>query len=151
MLGTKTNLTDLYEADETAWLEAMAELIRSDAHEELDYTHLAEYLSDMARRDRKEVTSRLVVLILHILKWEYQPNRRAKSWGRTILEQQHELEFDVKGGVLRKHAQEVLPEAYERAVEGAAIETGLAAKKFPAECPYSLDHLLTFDVLGSGK
>jgi hypothetical protein len=61
------------------------------------------------------------------------------------------LEFDVKGGVLRNHAQEVLPKAYERAVEAAAIETGLAAKKFPTECPYTLDQLLTFDVLGDGK
>src|SRR5437762_265465 len=65
----------LYERDETAWLEAMADLIRTGRLDEVDYPNLAEYLADMARRDRREVDSRLVVLLAHVLKWVHQPDR----------------------------------------------------------------------------
>jgi hypothetical protein len=63
-------LSELYEADETAWLDAMADLVRQGRLEELDYAHLAEYLTDMARSDRREVESRLTTLLEHLLKWE---------------------------------------------------------------------------------
>ncbi|MBA2591086.1 MAG: DUF29 domain-containing protein [Gammaproteobacteria bacterium] len=76
----------LYEHDETAWLETMAELIRLGRLDEIDYPNLAEYLADMARRDRWEVENRLTVLIVHALKWAYQPDRRSGSWKATIIE-----------------------------------------------------------------
>lgn len=138
-------LADLYEADETAWLDAMAALIRRGAYRELDYAHLEEYLSDMAGRDRREVESRLVVLITHILKWLYQPDQRSRSWQGTIVEQRQELARLVARGVLRNHAVAVLAEMCAEAVERAVAETGLPAQTFPADCPYSLDQLLTFD------
>jgi len=59
----------LYERDETAWLEATSELIRLNLLDEVDYPNLAEYLADMARRDRREIESRLTVLLAHVLKW----------------------------------------------------------------------------------
>lgn len=64
-------LADLYESDETAWLEAMVELIHQGRISDLDYPHLQEYLADMARRDRREVKSRLTVLIAHVLTWAH--------------------------------------------------------------------------------
>src|SRR5262249_24948472 len=82
-----TALPPLYESDETAWLEAMAELIRQDRCGELDYPHLGEYLSDLARRDRREVESRLTTLLTHVLKWVHQPDQRSRSWRGTIVEQ----------------------------------------------------------------
>jgi hypothetical protein len=81
----------LYEHDETAWLEAMAELIRMGRLDELDYANLAEYLSDMARRDRREVESRLSGLLSHVLKWVHQTDGRSGSWKGTIIEQRQEL------------------------------------------------------------
>ena len=72
-------LADLYEADETAWLDAMAESIRKGRLDDLDYAHLAEYLEDMAKRDRREVKSRLTVLAAHVLKWQHQPKKRSRS------------------------------------------------------------------------
>ncbi|MEX2112194.1 MAG: DUF29 domain-containing protein [Pirellulales bacterium] len=137
---------DLYEADETAWLEAMSELIEQGRVDDLDYPHLSEYLSDMAKRDRREVISRLVVLIKHALKWTYQPKKRTRSWHSTIVTQQQDLEDDLSGGVLRQHAQTNLGLAYSRAVTRAALETGLRAESFPQECPYTLDQLLTLDI-----
>ena len=67
----------LYEADETAWLEQTAELVRAGRFDQVDAVNLAEYLTDMARRDRREVFSRLVVLLSHLLKWDHQQDRRS--------------------------------------------------------------------------
>jgi hypothetical protein len=144
MVQSELNLVDLYEADETAWLEAMAELIRRGAHAELDYLHLGEYLSDMAKRDRREVESRLVVFLAHILKWIHQPERRSGSWRATIVEQRQELARAIGRGVLRNHAESVLNESYAEGVELAMAETNLPAETFPAECPYTLDQLMSY-------
>src|SRR5262245_11736870 len=81
----------LYEQDETAWLEAMARLAAQRRVQEMDLAHLSEYLTDMARRDRREVFSRLVTLLTHLLKWEHQPEGRSGSWRGTIREQRREL------------------------------------------------------------
>ena len=137
----------LYEQDETAWLEAMSELIRLGRFDEIDYPNLAEYLADMARRDRHEVESRLTTLITHLLKWSHQPDRRSGSWRATIIEQRQELQGLVSRGVLRNHAEAVLEDAYSKAIERAVAETGLAAETFPAACPYTLDQLLATDVV----
>jgi len=139
-------LPALYERDETAWLEAMAELARDGRAEDLDLRHLAEYLFDMARRDRREVESRLAVLLSHPLKWTYQPDHRSRGWRATVIEQRQELNRLAGRGVLRDHAQEVLAEVYTEAVERAAAEAGASRDRFPAECPYTLDELLTVEL-----
>src|SRR5262249_39849783 len=141
------DVSALYLDDETAWLEAMAELIRQGRRDELDYDHLQEYLDDMAKRDRREVESRLVVLIAHVLKWIHQPDGRKKGWRSTIIIQRQELARDVGQGLLRKHAQVCLAEVYRDAVERAADETGIPVENFPAECPYSLDQLLSAELV----
>src|SRR5947208_1474200 len=93
-----TGLSQLYEADETAWLDEMAELIQQGRLGDLDYAHLGEYLSDMAKRDRREVETRLTTLLAHVLKWVYQPDQRTRNWRLTILEQRDELESAADGG-----------------------------------------------------
>jgi hypothetical protein len=136
-------LAELYETDETAWLEAMAERIQQGRFEELDYPHLAEYLSDMARRDRREVKSRLMTLLTHILKWVHQPEQRSRSWHGTIIEQRQELSDHTSAGVLRNHAEAVLAEAYQKAIDRAVAETGLPVETFPNVCPFTLEQLLS--------
>lgn len=144
---TSKALAALYETDETAWLEATAELVRDGRLDELDITTLAEYLADMARRDRREVESRLIVLLAHLLKWLHQPDRRTGSWRATVIEQRQELEGLVARGVLRNHAEAVLADAYQKAVERTAAETGLPEGTLPKTCPYALDRLLSSDLL----
>jgi Domain of unknown function DUF29 len=144
---TTDSLADLYEADETAWLDAMAELIRDGRLSELDYPNLQEHLEAMALRDRKKVESRLAILIAHILKWTYQPEKRTPSWHGTIIVQRHKLNKLAESGSLRKHAESVLPACYADAVEMAMEETQLPAEIFPAECPWTLDQLLSAEVL----
>lgn len=132
----------LYQADETAWLEATADLIRGGRLMEIDLHTLAEYLTDMAKRDRREVFSRLVVLLSHLLKWAYQPDRRCGSWRGTILEQQRELRQLLESGTLRNHALTVFADAYADARKQAAAETELARAAFPEECGWILDSAL---------
>lgn len=148
MIRKRTHsLTDLYEADETAWRDTMADLIRAGQFTDLDYAHLAEYLEDMAKRDRKEVSSRLRILLIHVLKWIYQKKKRTASWQTTVLDQQAELEDDMEGGVLRKHAEESLEAIFQKARKYAGQQTKLPAATFPAECPWSLDELLAPEVM----
>ena len=132
----------LYEVDETAWLEETADLIRQGRLDAVELDTLAEYLTDMAKRDRREVFSRLVVLLAHLLKWEYQGDRRSGSWQATILEQQRELRQLLESGILRNHAMAVFAEAFADARKQAAAETGMARGAFPEECPWDLDAAL---------
>ena len=131
-----------YEADETAWLEQTAALISQGRFAEVDQAQLCEYLLDMARRDRREVFSRLIILLAHRLKWDYQPEKRTKSWQRTMLIQRTELEQLLESAVLRQHAEDVFLRAYEKARERAAVETELSSAQFPDEPPWSLATLL---------
>jgi hypothetical protein len=136
------DLSVLYERDETAWLETMSALAASGRYAEIDYRHLSEYLADMAKRDRREVFSRLVVLLSHLLKWEYQPERRSGSWRGTIREQRRELRQLLESGTLRNHAEAVLADAYTEARRQAADETELNLDVFPSENSRGLDELL---------
>jgi len=140
---TAASRLSLYEQDETAWLEQTARLVAERRLDEIEHDHLSEYLADMARRDKREVLSRLIVLIAHLLNWEQQQEQRSKSWRGTIFLQRGELRDLLESGTLRRYATEVLATAYQRAVEQAAVETGLAEEQFPRECPWSLDEVLT--------
>lgn len=135
----------LFEQDETAWLETMAQLAAEGRLAEMDHVNLSEYLADMAKRDRREVLSRLVVLLVHLLKWEHQPEHRSGSWQATILKQRRALRKLLDSGTLHAHAFAVLAEAYADARKQAAAETGLARSAFPDECAWDLDGLLADD------
>src|SRR5436305_12165831 len=136
------DLSVLYEQDETAWLEAMSALAAGRRYAEMDFEHLSEYLAEMAKRDRREVFSRLVVLLSHLLKWEHQPGHRSGSWRGTIREQRRELRQLLESGTLRNHAEAVLADAYAEARRQAADETELSLDVFPAEDARGLDELL---------
>ena len=135
-------LADLYERDETAWLEVMAELAAEGRVAELDLPNLTECLTSMALRDRREVNSRLALLLMHLLKWEFQPERRSGSWRATIRVQRTDLRMLLESGSLGNHAEAVLHEVYEEARKLAADETGLPPEAFPEECGWKLADLL---------
>jgi hypothetical protein len=136
-------LKTLYEQDETAWLEAMSELIRLGRLDGVDYPNLAEYLADTARRDRREVSSRLAALIAHLLKWRNQPKRRSGSWRGTVEIQRQELAELLEGQVLRSQAVEILGKAYSNAMRQVTAETRLPANRLPRDCPYTLEAVLS--------
>jgi hypothetical protein len=99
----------LYENDETAWLERMSKLIEEGRYEKLDYKHLSEYLLDMAKRDRREVFSRLTTLLVHLLKWDRQPRKRSRSWKVTIMNQRYDLRDELESKTPRGTAQGLCP------------------------------------------
>lgn len=133
----------LHDTDETAWLERVAELVRARQFDQFDPDTLAEYLTDMAKRDKREVFSRLVVLLTHLLKWEHQPDRRTGSWRGTLREQRRELRQLLESGTLRNHAATVFEDTYAEARLQAADETDLGIEHFPTECVWTLDEVLT--------
>lgn len=135
-------LKELHQKDEVAWMEAMADLVRQQRYEELDYTNLEAWLDEMAQRERREVKSRLTVLLTHLLKTDFQPENASRSWQVTILNQRQELDELLDSSVLRTYAETSLPSAYANAVKRAALETGLPETAFPAACPYSLTQAL---------
>lgn len=132
----------LYEQDETAWLERMAVLAAEGKHSEIDYKNLSEYLHDMANRDRREVFSRLVVLMSHLLKCQFQPEKQTASWVATIREQRRELRMLLESCTLRNYASETFAAGYEDARKQASDETELELEKFPATCTWMLDDVL---------
>jgi hypothetical protein len=139
------SLVTLYEEDETAWLEIMAKLVARREWAELDHQHLSEFLSDMAKRDRREVYSRLVVLMSHLLKWDHQPDRQSGSWRATIREQRLELRLLLESATLKNHARTVLSDAYHDARKRAADETELKPSEFPKKCAWDVEELLRDD------
>src|SRR5438045_1924674 len=94
---------DLYELDETAWLEETARLASERRWEALDADHLSEYLIDMAKRDRREVLSRLKVLLVYLLKWDHQSDHRTTGWQVTIVSQRDELSDLLESGTLLRY------------------------------------------------
>lgn len=142
---TEPDLARLYIEDETAWLDAMSALVAQGEFERCDRENLSEYLSSMANRDRREVHSRLVVLLTHLLKWEHQPEKRTRSWSGTIVAQRQELREDVESRTLYNHAVATLEKAYQSARRRAAAETGLPLATFPPGWEGSVDDLIADD------
>ena len=136
------NLSELFHSDETAWLEHMATLAATGDTAPMDLRNLSEYLSDMARRDKRETLQRLATLLVHLLKWEHQPAKRSRSWDLTIQEQREELEDLLGSRVLRNHAEQELARAYQKAVRRVAVETELPEETFPKKSPYTLEQVL---------
>ncbi len=136
-----TPMTDrFYDSDFYAWTQQQAKLLRSHQLSTLDTVHLAEELEDMGRREKRELASRLEVLLMHLLKWQFQPNLRSRSWQLTIQEQRLRLEQHLaENPSLKAILAESLEGAYPLATLSAQKETGLDA--FPPICPYTLEQI----------
>lgn len=138
----------LYERDFYLWVEEQGRLLRQGAFERLDVGNLVEEIGDLGTGEKKVIKSNLVVALLHLLKHQFQPRRRSRSWRASILEHRQRLRDDLHiSPSLRGHAQLVFEEAYTDARALAATETGLAARTFPAASPYTLDQTLDPDFL----
>ncbi|MDM8567938.1 DUF29 domain-containing protein [Thiotrichales bacterium HSG1] len=132
-----------YETDLDAWFMANAELLRQRRFTEIDIDNIVDELESMAKRDRRELLSRLKVLLMHLLKWQFQANKRSKSWENTIDEQRQQIYLVLADSPSLKHMlTEKLHDAYILAVKAAMKETGLPKKVFPTNCPYTLEQTL---------
>jgi hypothetical protein len=139
--------TTLYETDFSAWALQQAHLLRTEELEKLDLPNLIEELEAMSVRDRRELTSRLMVLLMHLLKWRYQPTphgrTQPRSWLNTITVQRHKIELILDDSPsLRRELEERVSYAYPRARLQASRETGLPLANFPSISPYTVVQLL---------
>jgi len=132
-----------YERDFYAWALHNAQLLYEGKLSEIDRTHIAEELEGMGNRDKRELISRLVVLITHLLKWQFQSERRSKSWKSTIFEERSQLHLILEDSPsLKYQLSERVNKAYPNALKTATNETDLPESTFPSECPYMLEQLL---------
>ena len=135
-----------YDTDFYAWTLHNAELIREGRLSEVDLEHVAEEIESMGNNNKRELASRLAVLIAHLLKWRYQPNLRGRSWKLTVKEQRICISRLLKESPSLKYALDsTLSDAYEQALVIAERQSGLDESTFPDHCPFSLEQCLNHD------
>jgi hypothetical protein len=138
-----TSTLNLYETDFYAWTQKQVELLRNNQWHQLDVPHLIEEIESLGKQQRQELRNRLAVLIGHLLKWEYQPQNRSRSWLATIRVQRRDITRLLKDNPsLAPYLEEALQEAYENARDLAMGETDLPETTFPTQCSYSLSEVL---------
>ena len=138
----------LYERDFYLWVEEQAQLLRQGTFERLDVVNLVEEIEDLRIGAKKAVKSNLVVVLKHLLKHQFQPRRRSRSWQASIVEHRQRLRDDFRTSPsLRGYARGVFDEAYADARARALAETGLAERRLPDEAPYSMEQALDPDFL----
>jgi hypothetical protein len=139
----REELESLYDVDFFEWTQRAAEDLRQGTLSPADLEHLAEEVADMGKRDRREVESRATVLIMHLLKWIFQPERRnGSSWIRTIDEQRRRLRRVLRDSPsLQRVIPEELPELYRDAALTAAREMQKDVK-LPRNCPFTPEQII---------
>lgn len=132
-----------YDKDFYAWTLHNAELIRQGKLSEVDLVHVAEEIESIGKSDKRELINRVAILLAHLLKWQFQPERRSNSWKYTIEEQRDEvMELLEDSPSLQHELQNKLERAYKKAVLLAATDTGMNKNSFPKVCPFTLDKAL---------
>lgn len=133
----------LYDQDFNRWLDQTVQELRAGQWSELDIPNLIDELESMGKRDRREIESRLTVLLMHLLKWKYQPNSRSISWSNTVREQRRQIGKLLRDSPsLKPYLASVFKECYADSRLDAAGETQLSAEVFPIECPFLVEDVL---------
>jgi hypothetical protein len=133
---------NLYETDFYAWIQEQAKLLRHQQWSKLDLPNLIEEIESLGKQQRAELRNRLKVLIGHLLKWEYQPERRSRSWLMTIRVQRRDTqELLEENPSLKPYLEEALQKIYESGRDLAVGETNLPLKTFPENCSYTLEEI----------
>jgi hypothetical protein len=143
-----THQPALYQEDFCLWVELQARLLREGRLDELDVVNLLDEIESLGINRKHAVSSNLVVVLKHLLKYRFQPRRRSRSWLSSIAEHRRRLRREfVTSPSLRPYAAEQFEECYQDALKQAAIETGLAREALPSEPPFDLDQTLDEDFL----
>ena len=129
----------LYERDLAAWAEAQAEALRAGRLEGLDLANLAEEIGDLSNRERDALESHLETLVMHLLKWRYQPARRSRRWEATIRVARRNIAKVLRRSPsLRRGLGASLDEVYPNARIRAAVATRLPENAMPEGCPFTI-------------
>ena len=132
-----------YDTDFYLWTQQQAALLRQGQTMELDMANLAEEIEDMGKNNRLALESALSNVIMHLLKWRYQPERRGTSWKLSIRNGRRQIEKRLKNSPsLKPQLPVIVQEEYPPARENAADKTGLPLSTFPDQCPFTVEQLL---------
>ncbi|CAD0220033.1 DUF29 domain-containing protein [Planktothrix agardhii] len=135
-----------HEQDFYAWTQEQSQLLKTGQLHQIDWQNIAEEIEDMGRSEKRQLESRLELLIMHLLKWQFQPNLRSRSWQLTIKEQRLRLEKLLqKNPSLQPNLTEAIEDVYPLATLSVERETGLSL--FPETCPYTLTEILSLEFL----
>ena len=130
--------TVTYEQDFYGWTVEQVALLQNKQFDQIDLEHIIEEIESMGKAERNQLRNRLTVLLMHLLKWQYEPSHRCTSWVQTIREQRRAIPRLIKENPsLKSSLADLLLDAYSNAVEDAADETSLPISLFPTECPWS--------------
>ncbi len=132
-----------YDEDFVAWSSEQAALLRAGRWAELDIDHIAEEIESLGRSDRRALASHVQVVLLHLLKWQFQPSLRGSSWRQSIRNGRIRIAKLVKESPsLRRELPGFVTDEYQAARADAADETGLPLTAFPQDCPYTVEQIL---------
>ncbi len=133
----------LYDSDFFAWSREQARLLRSGELAQADIEHIAEEIESMGRTEKRELISRLEVLLLHLLKWRYQPDKRSPSWEASVRVQRYSIDDHLDDNPsLKPLLPQALASAYRKARLEAVAETELPVATFPEACPWTVEQVL---------
>ncbi len=123
----------LYQEDYYGWLQENAQLIREKRFSEIDVENIVEELESMGKSEKRELSSRLTILLMHLLKWQYQSVKRSMRWRNTIAVQRIDIrELLEDSPSLKNEIADKIEVAYEKAKLAAEVETGIEKQNFPA-------------------
>lgn len=133
----------LHDSDFHAWTQQQAALLKQGRLDQIDLEHLIEEVESMGASERNQLQSRLKILLGHLLKWQFQPRFRSRSWNATIEEQRLSVIGLLEDNPsLKNILEERLLRAYPQGVLLAVKETNIDKSRFPVACPYSLAQIL---------
>ncbi|MFZ3179848.1 MAG: DUF29 domain-containing protein [Methylocystis silviterrae] len=141
----------LYDQDFYAWANEQAALLRAGKLGEADIEHIAEEVESLGKTEKRELVSRLIVLMVHLLKWRFQPSLRGQSWKLSVDEQRIAIDAHLADNPsLKTVVAEATALAYRQARIGAQRETDLDASVFPAQCPWTFEEMMAEDFWPEG-
>ncbi|MBW4644183.1 MAG: DUF29 domain-containing protein [Goleter apudmare HA4340-LM2] len=143
MSSLKTHSQKLYDTDYWQWIQTTVEKLQSQDYTNVDWENLIEEIADMGRSERRSLKSNLIVILLHLLKWQYQPEKRSGSWESSIIEHRRRVQEALNDSPsLTPYLESVFTECYAQAVKQAKAETGLAVESFPGMSPYEIAQII---------
>lgn len=136
-------MSEQYSEDFSLWITQTTQLLRESRWHEIDLPNLIEEVEALGKSERRGIASQLTRLLLHLLKWQYQPQRRSESWLDSITDARTQIELTLEDSPsLRSYPTEQLEASYQRARRQAAKQTNLEISMFPEVCPYSVELVL---------
>ncbi len=136
---THSNNDRSYDRDYAAWAEQTAKQLRDQQFGAVDLENLIDELDDMSRREKRSLTSNVRVILMHLLKYAFQPEKQSRSWLVTIREHRIRLaEILADSPSLQNYLDEQFETCYAQARREASDETGLSLETFPIESPFTV-------------